>query len=491
MNYIAFDTARDFLMAVSDIDGEYNSKQDEGPLQHSVSLMPSIHTLLKGKKLTDVDFIGVNTGPGSFTGIRIGINTAKALSFASNKQLVAYTTFELLAYNIDSPFPPTMAIVSKENDRFYWAVLKMGDLSYLDAPTSMGAEDLQGFIDAREGWDSITGIDGLDIKIPEGVKVYRQYKKATRSLCKLIESKIRNKVFATTDSLVPTYVQVSQAERLRIEAEKARKEKEKEELARQEYEATLRRMEEEERRRNAIKPEFITPEVLASTEEINIADKPRVAKEAAGAHIKNAKNCRTKIERSAIHKLKRDAVARLAPDGYDAENYNAVMDTEMTDLLRIYIEERKEKEIAEVFEAMASDGGTRVIKPIKQEAPAKQQTKQQAAHEKTEPVIVLEPEPVIAMEPAFEPAIILDAPPPDPEPIIIAPEPVIALGADTAGQPEFKPAAGKPEATDSAVKEDDLSDLINSMLNDNSASANTNNSEEINFDDIDFSKLFG
>ncbi|MCD6384827.1 tRNA (adenosine(37)-N6)-threonylcarbamoyltransferase complex dimerization subunit type 1 TsaB [Candidatus Sumerlaeota bacterium] len=67
---------------------------------HSVRLMPTVERALKlsGLALKDIDAIGVSIGPGSFTGIRIGMSVAKGLAFAGDRPLIAVPTLEALAY---------------------------------------------------------------------------------------------------------------------------------------------------------------------------------------------------------------------------------------------------------------------------------------------------------------------------------------------------------------------------------------------------------
>ena len=73
-------------------------------MQHSVVLMDEINEALKEIALTpqQCDFFAAVTGPGSFTGIRIGIATAKGFALAANKPLKPLTAFDLIAYNVNS-----------------------------------------------------------------------------------------------------------------------------------------------------------------------------------------------------------------------------------------------------------------------------------------------------------------------------------------------------------------------------------------------------
>ncbi len=74
-------------------------------LTHSQTLMPMIEWALKsvGLNPSEVDAFAVSAGPGSFTGLRIGISCIKGLSFAENKPCVAVSTLEGLSRNISQP----------------------------------------------------------------------------------------------------------------------------------------------------------------------------------------------------------------------------------------------------------------------------------------------------------------------------------------------------------------------------------------------------
>lgn len=70
--------------------------------QHSVILMPMIENLLKNVQLSinDIDAYVVSKGPGSFTGLRIGVATIKGLCHGTNKPFIAVSTLDALAYNL-------------------------------------------------------------------------------------------------------------------------------------------------------------------------------------------------------------------------------------------------------------------------------------------------------------------------------------------------------------------------------------------------------
>lgn len=72
--------------------------------EHSIILMTIIEGLLKFNKLNidDIDGYIVSKGPGSFTGLRIGMATIKGLSFGSNKPYVSISSLDALAYSVST-----------------------------------------------------------------------------------------------------------------------------------------------------------------------------------------------------------------------------------------------------------------------------------------------------------------------------------------------------------------------------------------------------
>ena len=105
--------------------GEYiiNNKRE-----HSVLIMDMISKLLKDCNLdiSDIDGYVVSKGPGSFTGIRIGIATVKAFADAKNIPTVGVTSLESLAYNVTQNsiiFP----IIDCKNENVYSALFLLRD----------------------------------------------------------------------------------------------------------------------------------------------------------------------------------------------------------------------------------------------------------------------------------------------------------------------------------------------------------------------------
>ncbi len=102
MKILALETSAKAVSAAVSENGTIlcSGYQDTG-LTHSRTLMPIVEHILRniGLTLSDMDAIAVAVGPGSFTGIRIGVAAAKGLAFAAEKPTIAVSTLAAMARN--------------------------------------------------------------------------------------------------------------------------------------------------------------------------------------------------------------------------------------------------------------------------------------------------------------------------------------------------------------------------------------------------------
>jgi tRNA threonylcarbamoyladenosine biosynthesis protein TsaB len=93
---------------------------------HSERLLPGVDRLLTqcGIKLEDVDLIAVSIGPGSFTGLRVGLSMAKGLSFAAGKPIVPVPTLEALAWNFPMCRYPVLTLFDARKKELYGAIFE-------------------------------------------------------------------------------------------------------------------------------------------------------------------------------------------------------------------------------------------------------------------------------------------------------------------------------------------------------------------------------
>lgn len=92
--------------------------------QHSVILMPIVDSLLKDLKLDikDIDAFIVSSGPGSFTGLRIGMATAKGLAQANNRPFIGISSLDALAFNLAYTSDIICPILDALRDNVYTAL---------------------------------------------------------------------------------------------------------------------------------------------------------------------------------------------------------------------------------------------------------------------------------------------------------------------------------------------------------------------------------
>jgi len=112
-NFVAVDTSSRYLAVAAQKGGRQAQRfVPECAMRHSVILMDVIDEVLSelDLKICECDYLVAVTGPGSFTGIRIGISCIKGFAVAENKRAVGVTAFELLAYNINSDCDYLVAI---------------------------------------------------------------------------------------------------------------------------------------------------------------------------------------------------------------------------------------------------------------------------------------------------------------------------------------------------------------------------------------------
>jgi tRNA threonylcarbamoyladenosine biosynthesis protein TsaB len=100
---------------------------------HSERLMTSIEYCLKqsGYKASDMNFFAVAIGPGSFTGLRIGLSTVKGFSYATGKPIVSVPTLEALAENFPFSLHPVCTMLDARKKEVYAALFKWEDDGFI------------------------------------------------------------------------------------------------------------------------------------------------------------------------------------------------------------------------------------------------------------------------------------------------------------------------------------------------------------------------
>lgn len=115
-------------------------------LNHSVTVMPMIDELLRkvNMDISEIDLFACSEGPGSFTGLRIGIGTVKGLAYGLGKQVVGVSTLEALAHNISFTDAVIAPIMDARRGQVYNALYKYDGekLVLVNSPRALSIEEL-------------------------------------------------------------------------------------------------------------------------------------------------------------------------------------------------------------------------------------------------------------------------------------------------------------------------------------------------------------
>lgn len=147
MKILAIETSAKAVSAAVSQEGKIlcAGYQDTG-LTHSRTLMPIVEGILKNTNLTiaDMDAIAVAAGPGSFTGIRIGVAAAKGLAFAAEKPAIAVSTLGAMARNVSFADGLIICAMDARRQQVYNALFEArdGKLTRLTEDRAIALSDL-------------------------------------------------------------------------------------------------------------------------------------------------------------------------------------------------------------------------------------------------------------------------------------------------------------------------------------------------------------
>ena len=127
MNILAIDTSTDYLSIAILKDGKTLAKfHKKAKMRHSMLLVPMIDRLLKKAKLKikNIDCFAISVGPGSFTGLRIGVTVIKGLAYALKKPVIAIPTLDVIAMNAKSFIGIICPVLDARKNKVYACIYK-------------------------------------------------------------------------------------------------------------------------------------------------------------------------------------------------------------------------------------------------------------------------------------------------------------------------------------------------------------------------------
>lgn len=198
MNYLAIDTSGSHLTVVLKIQGKlYTVYNENCGVLHSTALMPAVENLLEQAcaTLSQVDFIACVVGAGSFTGIRIGISTVKALCYALKKPCLRVTSFDTLAY--DTIDGDALCVIDAKHGSFY--AQRYDNFNEVTNAEFISGEELLNFA------------NGSKIVCSSNIPFEYQKGDLLNGLINAVE-KNADKITQDLEELTPLYIRKSQAE---------------------------------------------------------------------------------------------------------------------------------------------------------------------------------------------------------------------------------------------------------------------------------------
>ena len=194
-------------------------------LTHSRTLLPMVEDMLKNteKKIADVDLIAVAHGPGSFTGIRIGVSTVKGLAWASDKKCVGVSTLEAMAWHGVSAGGLICPVMDARRSQVYNALFETdgdGRPVRLTEDRAVSLAELAGELKDYECAPLLVG---------DGAKLTYDYLTNEGLACRMAPANLLyqsawgvgmaalGREAGSADDLLPVYLRLSQAERERQE----------------------------------------------------------------------------------------------------------------------------------------------------------------------------------------------------------------------------------------------------------------------------------
>lgn len=200
--------------------GEYSLSQD---MSHSEKLVPMIREIFDGlnMKIKDIDLYGVAIGPGSFTGLRIGVATVKSFAHLFDKPIVGVSTLEALAYNL--PYNDIVVpMIDARRNRVYTGIYTWDNeiLKEVMAPDLLPIEKITDFL--RNYKNIVVNGDGSLLHKEYLVKELKEkirFATIGQNICRassvaeLAKLKYDKKEVHDYFTLAPDYLRESQAQR--------------------------------------------------------------------------------------------------------------------------------------------------------------------------------------------------------------------------------------------------------------------------------------
>lgn len=231
MNLLAIDTSTNIATVSLQKGEKIFSKSINDTKTHSQKLLPLISEILKENNLTtsDIDTFICGNGPGSFTGIRIGVSTIKAMAQVENKNIFGVSTLDALLYDVIEDSNYICSLIDAKHDNAYYCIAKVNEDKTIKYITDYSIKNINDIIQELNNLNEYVTIIGsnseiykeklsnnkFNLKLSSEVKadnLIKMYNINRKNNAKFVE-----KNTYTCHSFKPIYLRPSQAERLKQE----------------------------------------------------------------------------------------------------------------------------------------------------------------------------------------------------------------------------------------------------------------------------------
>jgi len=166
MKLLAVETATSWQsVAILEDDHTLARQDQDAGGAHGLLLLPAIHQVLAQAdlRLTDLDGLACSIGPGSFTGIRVGVATCLGLRASTGLPLALVPTLEAMAWNAREVNLPVCPVLTSRRGELYWAIFRwtregvvtrlVGE--YVGTPRALASILTEPTVVVGEGWSSM------------------------------------------------------------------------------------------------------------------------------------------------------------------------------------------------------------------------------------------------------------------------------------------------------------------------------------------------
>lgn len=203
------------LMCDGELLSEYTQNQKK---THSIKMLPMIEEMLLdvGISLSDIDYFACGIGPGSFTGLRIGVATMRGFAKTLNKPCVAVNSLEVLANNVFGFSKKVVSLLSARENECFCAIYENGE--EVLSPCVLTLEEICEKVKDSEcllvGDGAVINREHFEKALPKALFTNeRNNMISASSMAEVALCKIESGEVCDAEGLIPLYLRKSQAER--------------------------------------------------------------------------------------------------------------------------------------------------------------------------------------------------------------------------------------------------------------------------------------